>query len=291
MNHRGKQPKTRSTRLCIVGDVHGELASLRRLLCNAALIDECDRWIGSDAALWFMGDYFDRGPDGIGVVDLLMRLQREAGAVGGQVGALIGNHEPLLLAAHRFGERPTGYGGTFRSDWERNGGQPSDLDRLTDAHIDWLINLPAMTLVDRLLLIHADARLYERYGTTVDAVNHAIASVLHGDDVQAWDILLEQFGQRHAFDDGSDRANERAARFLARRFLDIFGGNQIVHGHTPIDKMTGQPPHMITSPLIYADGLCVNVDHGLYRGGSGFVYEARGLGSGAGVQELGANSQ
>jgi hypothetical protein len=44
----------------------------------------------------------------------------------------------------------------------------------------------------------------------------------------------------------------------------------LIHGHTPINKITGEPA---TEALVYAGGLCVNVDGGLYRGGEGFVYQ------------------
>jgi hypothetical protein len=37
--------------------------------------------------------------------------------------------------------------------------------------------------------------------------------------------------------------------------------------------MTGEPPELIRAPLIYADGLCINVDGGIYRGGMGFIYK------------------
>jgi hypothetical protein len=36
--------------------------------------------------------------------------------------------------------------------------------------------------------------------------------------------------------------------------------------------VTGVEPSMVTSPYIYADGLCVNVDAGLFMGAPGFVY-------------------
>ena len=52
---------------------------------------------GRDARLWLVGDLVDRGPDGVGVIELVRRLQRE-----GDVHCLLGNHELLLLAARRF---------------------------------------------------------------------------------------------------------------------------------------------------------------------------------------------
>lgn len=40
----------------------------------------------------------------------------------------------------------------------------------------------------------------------------------------------------------------------------------------PIYFMTGQAAVDITGPLMYADGLCVNMDGGMSASGPGFVY-------------------
>ena len=65
----------------------------RRLLRDAGLLDAGERWRGADARLWLLGDLADRGPDGIGAIDLVRRLERES---GGAVRCLLGNHEALL---------------------------------------------------------------------------------------------------------------------------------------------------------------------------------------------------
>ena len=68
--------------------------------------------MGRGSCFWVI--FFDRGPDGLRCLELVMRLQREAEAAGDRVEALIGNHDLLLLSAHHFGERASGGpGGTF----------------------------------------------------------------------------------------------------------------------------------------------------------------------------------
>jgi hypothetical protein len=214
-----------------------------------------------------MGDFFDRGPDGIGAVDLVMRLQREATQTGGQVSALLGNHEPLLLAARRFGRRTeAGGGGRFVAGWKRNGGVAKDLARLSPEHIAWLTRLPAMAQVDDRLFLHADALFYTRYGHSIAEVNQRFAALLQSDDAAAWDRLLDDFSERNAF-----AASDGATR--AAQLLRLFGGRQLVHGHTPISFVTGQRLEAVTAPHVYAAGLCVNVDGGMYLGGPGFVYQ------------------
>ncbi len=250
----------------VVGDVHGQREQVQGLLRRADLIDTHERWSGGDATLWFIGDFFDRGPDGIGVVDLVMQLERDARASGGQVHALLGNHEVLFLAAYYFGDRPSGGpGGTFKDDWLENGGQISDLERLQPHHVTWISDLPAVAYDREHLYIHADARFYEHYGRSVDEVNRAFYSLLHSREEAAWDKLLEQFSDRFAF---LDRYGVRRVEQMLR----TFGGRQIIHGHTPIWKMTDLPAGQITEAYVYANGLCVNVDGGMVTGGPGFVY-------------------
>lgn len=86
-----------SSRIVAVGDIHGELAGFRRILQVAGLIDETGRWTGGSATLVQLGDYLDRGPGVRGVMDLLMRLEAEAREDGGEVVALLGNHEQMNL--------------------------------------------------------------------------------------------------------------------------------------------------------------------------------------------------
>jgi hypothetical protein len=77
---------------------------------------------------------------------------------------------------------------------------------------------------------------------------------------------MEEFTEHRAYIDG-ELGMARAAAFL-----ELFGGRQIVHGHSPISSITRQPPSEIREALVYAGGLCVDVDGGMYRGGPGFVY-------------------
>lgn len=248
----------------VLGDVHGQYDKVVRLLTGARLLNADLTWNAGNARLWFIGDFFDRGTGGLDTVNLVMALQAQAAMAGGEVGALIGNHEILLLAARRFGDRPTRQpGGTFISDWLANGGVAADLESLSAAHIAWLSNLPAMALVQRCLLIHADANFYTRYGHSIAEVNHSLRALLHSSDAEEWERLLDHFGERDAF-----FLNPK----LAVDMLSMYGGRQIVHGHTPISLITGESPDRVTCPVTYAGGLCLNVDGGMYGGGRGFVY-------------------
>jgi hypothetical protein len=250
----------------VIGDIHGQYDKLIHVLRDADLISGDLHWSGADSALWLIGDLVDRGPDGIKVIDLAMRLQHEAAAAGGSANTLLGNHDILLLAAFHFGDWPRKRRAeSFTGIWERNGGNLEDLALLENTQVEWLSNLPAMTHCGPYLLTHGDTMLYTRYGGSVAEVNANGHNLLHTMDPVAWYRLLSEFGEHRVFT--SSTGPKRA-----REFLHHFGGERIVHGHTPISRITGEDAAQVTSPLIYADGLCIDVDGGMYLGGPGFVY-------------------
>ncbi|MDT0378915.1 metallophosphoesterase [Streptomyces sp. DSM 42041] len=256
--------------LYVVGDVHGYLDELRDELRKAGLVDADDQWTGGNARLWFLGDFTDRGPDGIGVVDLVMRLSAEAAAAGGYCKALLGNHELLLIGAKRFGDTPVESGAgtaSFQAAWLLNGGQQADMERLEDHHIQWMSRLHAMAVEDDHLLLHSDATCYLEFGDTVSEVNEAVTqAVQRADADETWD-LFRRFTKRFAFrDEGSGTA-------AARELLDAFGGSRVVHGHSPIPYLTGDTGDdsgetpQVTGPHVYADGLAVAMDGGVTMDG------------------------
>lgn len=253
----------------VISDVHGQLEKLIALLRGVGLVGDDLVWAGGTATLWFLGDFFDRGPDGVGVVDLVMRLQREAAAAGGRVRSLLGNHEVMLLAARRFGGLPPkARGYHLKSVWEDAGGVASDLARLSLEQVEWLTRLPAMAREREYLLIHANALFYRDYGWSLEDVNEAITRILLGDYVPAWERLIIGFRRRRFFDDARSDGKENALRFLRR-----FGGQRIVHGHVPVPAMTGQAAEDVKEPLVYAGGLCINIDGAMSADGRGLVYE------------------
>jgi Calcineurin-like phosphoesterase len=253
-----------------IGDIHGALGPLLNLLERENLIDPDHHWIAGNTHLIFLGDYTDRGPDGIGVIDTIMRLEVEAANAGGNVSALLGNHDVILLEVHHFGDALSpgflrdGIEKSFRQMWLENaGGQVYDLERLETRHVEWLEQRPAMMKVGETLLMHADSEFYLEYGSSIKEINTNIHSVLLEQNTENMDTLEERFAGRKEFVHDPDIAREFAARF---------GATKIVHGHTPIHKLRSLEPELVIEPLEYANGACVNLDHGLCYGGEGFVY-------------------
>jgi hypothetical protein len=90
-------PAAEAGRIVAVGDIHGEFDGFVAILQETGLVDGELRWSGGDATLVQMGDVFDRGLDVRKVLDLLMRLEKEARQAGGRVEMILGNHEAMNL--------------------------------------------------------------------------------------------------------------------------------------------------------------------------------------------------
>ncbi|MER5749466.1 metallophosphoesterase family protein [Streptomyces sp. NPDC002088] len=272
------QPAVGPGPLYVVGDVHGYLDELVAALQAQGLIDSAGQWCAGTARLWFLGDFTDRGPDGIGVIDLVMRLSAEAAAAGGYCKALMGNHELLLLGAKRFGDTPVNSGAgtaTFQAAWLLNGGQKTDMDRLQDHHLQWMARLDAVEAVDGHLLVHSDTTAYLDYGDSIEAVNDTIRETLtRNDPDEVWD-LFRKFTKRFSFRDegGAD---------AVRSLLDTYGGTRIVHGHSPIPYLLGEVGSeddeddtgpVVDGPHVYAEGLAIAMDGGVTMAGKLLVQQ------------------
>ena len=89
-----------SERIVAIGDVHGAYDRFVAILRAAGLVDGRARWTGGRSVLVQTGDVLDRGPASRRVLDLLRQLERDAARAGGQVFALLGNHEVMRIVGH-----------------------------------------------------------------------------------------------------------------------------------------------------------------------------------------------
>jgi hypothetical protein len=84
-------------RIVAIGDVHGAYDGLIATLQGAGVIDDKLAWSGGKTHLVFTGDLLDRGAKSRDVMDLVMRLEKEALRDGGRVHLVLGNHEVMNL--------------------------------------------------------------------------------------------------------------------------------------------------------------------------------------------------
>lgn len=99
------------SRIIVVGDIHGDLDKLRRLLVRHGVEDGGGLGVGGfghwtaepGTVLVQLGDAIDRGPKDIETLVYLRCLEIEASRRGGQVVRILGNHELLnALGELRF---------------------------------------------------------------------------------------------------------------------------------------------------------------------------------------------
>jgi len=125
-----------------IGDIHGDLAALDRLLTKLP------RLVASDT-LVFLGDYCDRGPDSRGVIERIRHLEENADC---RVVALRGNHEDTWARVFRAPNpgfllhRSNGCLATWRSFAGRDPA-PFDAD-ITDAELLAMLDVPTWLPAD-----------------------------------------------------------------------------------------------------------------------------------------------
>jgi serine/threonine protein phosphatase 1 len=130
-----------SGRLIAVGDIHG---------CSAALDGLLEAIQPTpDDTLVLLGDYVDRGPDSRGVVERLMRLEKQLKLV-----PLLGNHELMMLTA--FTDHSLAYfwlqsGGQATLD--SYGGMPTDVPQ---EHLDFLRRCVPYYENEQFFCVHAN---------------------------------------------------------------------------------------------------------------------------------------
>jgi serine/threonine protein phosphatase 1 len=158
------------SRVYAIGDVHGRLDLLRRLL--ELIRDDAAQGKSARKVVVYLGDYIDRGPESKGVIDLL--LSRPMRNAGFEEIRLMGNHEDILLqflADVRCGPHWFAYGGmaTLESYGVRPPGlmaAEEDLVRaqrdlqgkIPPAHLEFLRRMPLRHEEGGYLFVHAGLR-------------------------------------------------------------------------------------------------------------------------------------
>lgn len=150
--------------ICVVGDLHGRLDLLERLLQRITAMPGADR-----ARIIFVGDLIDRGPDSAGVLKRVQGLT-QTGAPGAVI-CLMGNHERMMLDflddAPRHGARWVTNGGAETlaafgiSPWQAGLDLAARADTLRRAlppgQEAWLRAMPLIWQAPGLAVVHAGA--------------------------------------------------------------------------------------------------------------------------------------
>lgn len=89
-------------KIVAVGDIHGDYKAFTKILKGTGLIDRKLHWTGGKTHLVQIGDVLDRGDYAKEILDLMMKLEKEAEEAGGKVHMLLGNHEEMNITGLVF---------------------------------------------------------------------------------------------------------------------------------------------------------------------------------------------
>jgi hypothetical protein len=231
-----------------LSDPHGGAKELAALLAANHLIAGTD-WKGGTAILVVAGDLIDKGPDSLGVIDLLRALEPKAKAKGGRVIVTMGNHEAEFLADPQ-NKKATSTG----DDAEGIDGQlaakkiaPADVARGADAdgRGRWLIDLPLGVRIKKWFFAHGG----NTNGDSIAALGKRLQSSIDkngfGDkDITGKSSILEA----QEWYGNQDKDNTGHA------YADALGVKHIVFGHDP--GAFGEHGHILASK----DGSLVKLD-------------------------------
>lgn len=145
-SERARSPGPATPLTYAIGDIHGSLPKLRRLIAR------CEQHAqGRPATFVFLGDYIDRGPQSAGVVRYVIDLQSR---LREHVVALTGNHEAMVLDV---------VDGTMPEEfWLLQGGAETLMSycvgsarQLPGADLDWMRSLRLSYDDGRHFFVHA----------------------------------------------------------------------------------------------------------------------------------------
>jgi hypothetical protein len=243
-------------RVIAFADVHGAYGDLVPLLRKAGVIDAADHWAAGSTHVVSLGDLLDRGPDSRKVMDLLMRLQHEASAAGGQLHVVLGNHEAMnLLGDLRYvappdyaaytADEPAQLRDREKQQWTANGGAPADFDKRfppgyfghrallapRGTYGAWLLTLPVAIAINDTLFMHGGTSsalngltlqdLNLRYRTALVEHLNASAPLRDAGLIRAGDAFddwARLAAERLPAKQSSDPANSQALAAAVARF-------------------------------------------------------------------------
>ena len=206
-------------RVVVFADVHGGYQELLSVLRETAIIDESLHWKAGTTHLVSLGDLMDRGPDSRKVLDLLMRLEREARDAGGALHLVLGNHEVMNIAGDlRYVSRAefAAYEGSVDDSLREEAWQAilqkepaagrAEFDAAfppgyfakqqafspAGVYGSWLLSKPFMIVINDTAFVHAGlSEMVARLG--LEGTNETLRTEL-GDYLQAWQKTTAELG-------------------------------------------------------------------------------------------------
>ena len=249
-----------------IGDIHGDYDNFKKVLIDSGLINRRGNWIAGNTRFVQLGDLPDRGADTEKIIVQMQKLQRQAIKDGGEVFALIGNHEAMNI----YGDLRYVHPGEYKALKGKNSRRlrsryyDAEVTRLSAADDtfvadsrfkdqwlqshplgfvehriawspdgkfgSWVVTNKAIVKVGRSLFVHGGVSP-KLLGMSIDDINSQVRRELKGD-------LPEEPGLSEAQDGplwyrGLASGDEQLEASHVDDVLAAFDVDKIVLGHTP----------------------------------------------------------
>jgi hypothetical protein len=264
-----------SDRLLAVGDVHGDLDALLRILLGLAFIDDKGNWAAGPDHLVLTGDLNDRGPDSVDAITLVMRLEEQAAEAGGRVDCLLGNHEMMAVQQERRYVRPV-EAIAFESFWFEHWQGLDAVYRHDSPWARWLRRRPTILRVGETLFCHASLGRWA-IGASPSEINRIVRQwVAHFQGVseppdESWAWLIEQEGGGPLWNTDFIREGSGGTLTAAlqpkelREVLAQWGARRLVCGH----MVTAKADYRVVHPHPRHRSMVALIDTGISRAVNG----------------------
>jgi hypothetical protein len=149
-------------RVVAIGDIHGDLNALLKILFEKQLIERSGHWIGSEAHLVMIGDLVNGADNSRDILDYLIGLEKEAEFSRGKLHVVLGNHELRLLfgdtdaLSYRNLKGLVSSSNISRSEMEKM--VIHDFNKKKGIYTNWLKGKNSIVVINDVAFVHAGLR-------------------------------------------------------------------------------------------------------------------------------------
>jgi calcineurin-like phosphoesterase family protein len=225
--------------IMVVGDVHGEFETMKKLLVANKVINAKGDWLFGKNHLVFVGDIFDRGDQVTEALYFIRRITRLAREKGGRVHLILGNHEVMVLMndSRYIAPKYRNLSKRLLINYHNFFAENTDLGR-------WLRSLNAVLKINDKLFVHGGLSydVVEK-NLSIDQINMDIRySLLNSKSMSAKEL------RKKIYFPGNPlwyRGYMMDSRYYSRitepeidEVLKYYNVKQIMFGHTEIDEIS-----------------------------------------------------
>jgi protein phosphatase len=209
-------------KLAIVGDLHGDLASLRNILAGIKF----ETFLGDpDNKLVFLGDYVDRGVNSVGVIFIVTRLKM---IFPNSVILMRGNHEAPIEFPFPSHDLPV--------EVVRRYGYEKGKMIYNGKILPFFSLLTLATMIDgALFMVHGGVpteNLDNNFREAISTADHTFLSNSIMEEI-LWNDPRTDIRSEEAWEYSRRGIGKHFGVKISRRWLEISGTKVIVRGHEP----------------------------------------------------------